>query len=153
MNYGKVIRKLRIDNRKTQEDMANILNVERVTYSHYEVQEKIIPIKRLIILSDYFKVSLDYIFEFTSNNNYNDKYKMVDEIKAGEVLKKFRKSQKLTQVKLATFLNTTFSTIAFYEKGRNLISTSFLYAICEKYGVSADYLLGRVDEPMYFDKK
>ena len=36
-----------------------------------------------------------------------------------------------------------------YEKGKTLILTSFLYTICKKYNISADYLLGKIDEPKY----
>ena len=73
----------------------------------------------------------------------------IDKIKAGQRLKEFRLEHKLTQVKLANILNTTFSSIAFNEKGRNLIATPFLYTICSKYEISADYLLGIVDKPKY----
>lgn len=47
---------------------------------------------------------------------------------------------------LAEMLNTTHSNVGFYEKGRNFIATPFLYQICHKYHVSADYLLGRIDK-------
>ena len=49
------------------------------------------------------------------------------------------------QIELANYLNTTQSVIADYERGRYLISTPFLYTICKKYNISADYLLGRID--------
>ena len=55
----------------------------------------------------------------------------------------------MTQKKLALILNTTYSNIAFYEKGRNFIATPFLYQICHKYHISADYLLGKINEPKY----
>ena len=71
------------------------------------------------------------------------KYKM------GERLKEFRKNNKLTQSKLAVILNTTQSVIADYERGRYLIATPFLYTICKKYNISADYLLGKIDNPKY----
>ena len=65
----------------------------------------------------------------------------------------FRKSQKLTQVKLASILNTVQPVIANYEKGKNLIATPFLYTICKKYNISADYLLGKIDEPINISNK
>ena len=60
-------------------------------------------------------------------------------------LKELRKEFKLTQDKLAKLLETTQSVVCGFEKGRNLIATPFLYTICHKYHVSADYLLGRID--------
>ena len=70
-------------------------------------------------------------------------------LKSGNRLKEFRKENKLTQTKLASILNTTQSVIADYERGRYFISTPFLYTICKKYNISADYLLGRIDNPKY----
>ena len=48
--------------------------------------------------------------------------------------------------KVAKELNTTGTVICGYESGRRIIATPFLYQICHKYHVSADYLLGRIDE-------
>ncbi len=148
MNYGLKLKKLRIDNNLTQEDVAQVLNIARITYNHYETQEKIIPLERLIVLCNYYKVSLDYIFNL-NNLQYSKINKNLAQKSVGNRLKEFRKENKITQVKLAEMLNTNHSVIANYECGRYLISTSFLYAICKKYSISADYLLGRINEPIY----
>lgn len=148
MNYGNIIKKLRENSHKSQEEVAKELGIARQTYNHYEVQEKIIPIKHLINISEFYNVSIDYLFGLTKTINYEN-IKAIDKIEAGRRLKEFRKENKITQVKLANLLNTTFSSIAFNEKGRNLISTPFLYTICKKYNISADYLLGKVDYPKY----
>ena len=66
-------------------------------------------------------------------------------------LKEFRKENKLTQEKLASILNTNKSVICGYEKGRYIIATPFLYQICKKYNISADYLLGKIDSPKYLN--
>ena len=132
----------------TQEKIANILGIDRRTYNHYETSEKIIPIKHLITLSDYFNVSIDYLLGLTDIKQYKNVLK-ADKIVAGIRLKEFRKEKKLTQVKLASILNTAFSSIAFNEKGRNYIATPFLYTICSKYHISSDYLLGKTKEPKY----
>lgn len=148
MNYNHILKKLRESHKLTQEQLASTLNISRKTYNHYEVGEKIIPIKHLITLSEYFNVSIDYILGLSNIKHYSNVSK-ADKFKAGERLKEFRKEYKLTQVKLASILNTTFSSIAFNEKGRNLIATPFLYTICQKYHISADYLLGKIDNPKY----
>lgn len=64
-------------------------------------------------------------------------------------LKEFRKENKLTQESLAQLLNVVKGTVGNYESGRALIATPFLYEICKKYKISADYLLGKIDEPKY----
>ena len=148
MNYNLLLKESRENRNLTQEDVANILEIDKRTYNHYETKEKIIPIKHLVALSKYFDVSIDYLFESTKLVQYEN-VKDVDKIEAGKRLKEFRKENKLTQQKLASILNTTFSSIAFNEKGRNLIATPFLYTICKRYNISADYLLGKIDNPKY----
>ena len=39
--------------------------------------------------------------------------------------------------------------ISEYENKNRLISTSYFYSICKKYHISADYLLGKIDNPKY----
>lgn len=147
MQFGDKLKELRLEKCLSQYQIANILNIARQTYNHYEVNEKIIPIKHLVKLSQYYNVSVDYILSLTNTKQYQNSQKTIDKTLAGQRLKEFRKEHKLTQVKLSSILNTTFSTIAFYEKGRNLIATPFLYTICKKYNTSADYLLTIIDKP------
>ena len=148
MNYNNKILELRNINNLTQDDVAKILNISRSTYKDYELQISIIPIKHLVTLSDYFNVSIDYLLGLTDVKQYANVTK-ADKVIAGIRLKEFRNENKLTQVNLASILNTTFSSIAFNEKGRNYIATPFLYTICSKYHISADYLLGKTKEPKY----
>ena len=149
VQYCVILNKIRNERGLTQEEVASILGIDRKTYNHYEVQENIIPIKHLIPLVNYLNISIDYLFGLTNNEQYKNISFNIDNIKAGLRLKEFRKENNLTLKDLAAFLNTTFSNISWYEKGRNLIATSFLYMICLKYKISADYLLGRIDKPKY----
>ena len=112
MKYNIVLQNIREKFNLTQEQLANVLNISRKTYNHYEVKEKIIPIKHLITLSYYFNVSIDYLLGLTEIKQY-DNIINADKIEAGTRLREFRKENKLTQVKLANILNTTFSSIAF----------------------------------------
>ena len=152
MNYKEKLKFLREEKEVTQEEVANILGISRSTYNDYENQISILPIKHINILCNYFYISVDYLFNLSITKKYFSTNKEIDLKKAGMRLKEFRKENKLTQTKLSEILHTTFSTIAFYEKGRNLISTTFLYLICTKYQISADYLLGRIDKKITFDK-
>ena len=146
MNYGERLKELRERQALSIVSIANILNISDSLYSRYEKELQTIPIKHLITLCKYFNVSLNYIFGFTKNKeNFFD----IDINLSKTHIKEFRKEYNLTQEKLAKTLNTTKTVICGYEKGRYLIATSFLYAICKKYNVSADYLLGRIDNPKY----
>ena len=109
------------------------------------------PIKRLNTYSNFFNVSLDYLFSFTNNKQYKNAKKEINPTLSGTRLKEFRKENKLTQEKLASILNTNKSVICGYEKGRYIIATPFLYQICKKYNISADYLLGKIDSPKYLN--
>ena len=151
MIYGLNLKKIRESKNLTQNDLAKILSIGRPTYTEYEDEYIIIPLKHLNTLCNYFNVSLDYIFSFTNIVKYENSIKEIDTKLAGIRLKEFRKKHKITQDKLATILNTIQSVIANYERGRTIISTPFLYTICKKYGVSADYLLGKIDNPKYFN--
>ncbi len=122
-----------------------MINLDSGTYSHYEKEDLTMPIKHLIVLCDYFDVSLDYIFSFNKERNYKNSIKGYDSKKGGQHLKLFRKENKITQKRLSEFLNTTQSVLSDYENGKRLIPTSFLYMICDNYKISADYLLGKIN--------
>lgn len=146
MNYSNKLRSIRTSELLSQEQVAEYLNINRSTYKEYELQNSIIPSKYLGKLSNILNVSIDYIFNFTEIKRYHDNSNNINKEKSGSRLKEIRKENKLTQTKLATILNTTQSVIADYEKGRYLIATPFLYTICKKYHISADYLLGKIDK-------
>ena len=146
MNIGTIIKDLREEKNLTQEQLADALRVNRVQYCQYENDYFNIPIKHIISLADYYNISLDYLLGINKVKNSSVKYSNADKNLSGIRLKEFRKKYKITQKKLAEMLNTTHSNIGFYEKGRNFIATPFLYQICHKYHVSADYLLGRIDK-------
>ena len=62
MNFEKM-RLIREDNEMTQNDIANILNVDRTTYTGWETGKDTIPIRKLSKFCDYYNVSIDYITE------------------------------------------------------------------------------------------
>ncbi len=149
MIYKKKLIELREEKELKQYEIANILGIYKGLYNQYETEYEIIPIKHLNTLCNYFHVSFDYMFEFTKEKNYKEINPEIDLIKAGQRLKELRKEIKKTQTGLANELNCSYGTIAGYEIGRYLIATPFLYTICKKYNISADYLLGKINEPKY----
>ena len=147
--YSERLKELREENDLNFQNISNLLNIEKDTYGQYERQNVIIPIKHLNTICNYFDVSIDYILGFTNKINYNNYQKEIDINKVSNRLKEFRKDNNLTQEKLAKLLNVVKGTIGNYESARALIATPFLYTICKKYNISADYILGKVDEPKY----
>lgn len=61
VDIGKKLKELRIDNKLTQEQVANVLKVNRVAYNRYENGQRDIPISLLSVLADFYKVSLDFL--------------------------------------------------------------------------------------------
>lgn len=59
--YLKRIRDLREDHDKTQQEIADILGTSQTMYARYERGANEMPIRHLITLSKYYKVSSDYI--------------------------------------------------------------------------------------------
>lgn len=152
MIYGEKLKSLREEDNVKQKKLAEILNISRSLYGRYETEHETIPIKHLIVLCNYFKVSMDYILGFTTLRKYNfNSGDIINKDIVAKRLKEFRKNQKITQVELANILKVNQSTIAEYERGTNIIATPFLYTICKKYKVSSDYLLGRIDNPKYWE--
>ncbi len=146
MIYGEKLKNLREEANIKQLELANLINVSRSLYGRYETGNEIIPIKHLNTVCNYFKVSIDYIFDFNDDMESKKKIKPeIDKTLMGKRLKEFRNKNKLTQKDLASILGTSQSTIAEYERGTNIIATAFLYSICSKYHISADYLLGKTD--------
>ena len=149
--YKERLKRLRERMGKNQIDIANLLKIDRSQYGKYENEYMTIPIKHLNTLCNYFNISLDYIFSLTDNKQYNNSKNDINLLESGKRLKEFRKENKITQTKLADFLTTSFSNVSAYERGINIISTTYLYAICKKYNISADYLLGKIDSPKYLN--
>ncbi len=62
------LKELRESNKLTQQDVGKIINVTQGAYNLYEKQEREISIKNLIILANYYNVSLDYLCGRQWNN-------------------------------------------------------------------------------------
>ena len=146
MEYKINLKKAREQNNLNQSNIANMLGIDRTVYNKYENGYELIPIKHLISFCNYFNIRVDEIFNFNIQEQLPINKEFDIKI-VGKRLKEWRKKNKITQDKLAKMLNTNKSVICNYEKGRYLIATPFLYQICHQYGVSADYLLGRIDKP------
>ena len=88
-------------------------------------------------------MSLDYICGLSYKKHISLNSIEIDKKNIGNNIIKFRNNNKISQKYLASFLNTTPSTICAYEKGKTLILTSFAYQICKKFNVSMDWLCDR----------
>ncbi len=142
MNFQKLI-EIREDLNLRQKDIADILGITQQSYSLWENGNKVIPLKHLNNLCNYYNLSMDYVIGLSNIKYYNVINKKIDKILIGERLRKIRKDNNITQEELANILNTTHSTISAYESGKTTILTAFAYEICKRYNISMDYLCGR----------
>lgn len=60
-NYLKIIKDLREDHDKTQQQIAEVLGTSQTMYARYERGANELPIHHLLTLCKYYKVSADYI--------------------------------------------------------------------------------------------
>lgn len=60
------IRNLRIDNGYTQKQIAQQLGISQNTYSQYEIGVLNYPVDALMILADFYGVSVDYLLGRTN---------------------------------------------------------------------------------------
>jgi len=63
-------------------------------------------------------------------------------------LKELRKKKGISQLRLATDLNTTQNTISRYETGEREPGIAELIKMADYFNVSVDYLIGRTENPM-----
>ena len=74
-DFGERLRKLRSDSHLTQEQLASVLNLSRSTVAYYESGMRSPDMQKLLLIADYFNISLDYLLGrteiktvLTSNN-------------------------------------------------------------------------------------
>ena len=63
LNYiiGNNIKKLRLNNKLTQEQLASELQISRTNITHYEQGKRKPKLEMIIKISEYFNVSIDYL--------------------------------------------------------------------------------------------
>lgn len=137
----KKIKKLRINHNLNQEELAQILEVNRSTYTGWELGTNTIPLRKLFEISNYYKVSIDYITGLNKNNNYIYSSNKINFKIVGKNLKELRKSFRLTQKDIANLLNISVSAYTLYELGKILIPTSYIYKLAKKFQCSIDEII------------
>ena len=62
------LRDLREDRDMTQAQVASLLGIDQRVYSHYETGKREIPLRHLIVLADYYHVTVDYLLGRDTKN-------------------------------------------------------------------------------------
>lgn len=66
--YVKMLRVLREENYKTQQEIAYILGISQTKYARYESGANEMPVRHLIVLCKYYKVSADHFLGLNSSD-------------------------------------------------------------------------------------
>ena len=61
MTYQRRLRDLREDHDKTQQQIADILGTSQTMYARYVRGANELPLRHLLVLADYYGVSVDYL--------------------------------------------------------------------------------------------
>ena len=66
VHYSQRIKDLREDKKKTQKEIAEILNTTQSYYAQYENEHRPLPLEHLITLCKYYDISPEYVLGFTN---------------------------------------------------------------------------------------
>lgn len=135
------IKELRLKNNLNQEEIAKELDVKRSTYAGWELGTNTIPFRKLYLLSNYYKYSIDYITGLSKTNNFDYLSNCINFEMIGNNLRILRKEQNLSQKNVAKFLKVATSTYTLYELGTILIPTIHIYKLAKKFNFSIDSIL------------
>lgn len=142
---------IRIKREMTQSEFAKLLGISTSYVSNWENGYNEITVVLLNKICNTCYVTFDYMMGLSKKNNSN--VVMLDEIDKkylGKRLKDIRRNAKLTQEKMAKKINTYRFLISDYETGRKSISTADLKQICETFGFSADWCVGKIKECIHY---
>ena len=140
------LKDIREESELKQFTVSKLLGVKRGTYSLWELELDVIPLKRLITFCAYFNCSVDYALGLSNKKNYEGNQKEINRNLSHQRLKELRLKKKYTQAYLAKKLSLNRSLISKYEKGHILISTTFLIEYAKLFHISTDYLLGKINK-------
>lgn len=78
--FSKRLKMLRLENKKTQQDLADFLGVRRSTYGEYERNKIMPPYDKLEKLAGYFGVTVDWLVGSSNFKTHEEKFGAVDEL-------------------------------------------------------------------------
>lgn len=142
------LKELRENQNLSLNDIAKILNITYQTYHIYEKFDRIIPLKHLNTLSNFYNISLDYIVGLSSikTHSYLHRIKALNYTTISKNVIYIRIKYNLTQKQLADKIDVHPTTISKIEKNINHISTDNAITLCKCLNISLDWLVGKSDK-------
>lgn len=78
--FSKRLKMLRLEQKKTQQDLADVLGVRRSTYGEYERSKIVPPYDKIEKLANFFGVSVDWLVGNTNFKTHEEKFGMSDSL-------------------------------------------------------------------------
>lgn len=141
---GNRLKKLRLQKKLTQEELAEKLGITRGTYAHYEINKRQPDYETLQKLADFFNVSVDYLLGRTDDPYpYVPAYKLKGELRhyllsameIGSRVRILRESKGLSARQLAEAASLDPTQISKIENGKSTPSLQALERICNVLGI------------------
>ena len=129
----------------TKKDISKILGVSDSIYARWENGKDFIPTRRLYQIAKFYNVNIDYILGLTNKKLEINSSKISIDVSSKRI-REIRLDSKKSLRDFADGFNTSGSTWCAYENGKVLILGAFLLERCQRYNVSADWILGITDE-------
>lgn len=138
--FGHILQQLRENQDMTQTDLAKKLGLSKANVSKYESGIVEPNINTLLLLSNLFCVSIDFLL----GNQRSAPALALSKTSSvfGHMLQQLRESMKFSQAALSKKLGVAQSTVGMWESGKREPDYDTLMQIANYFHVPVDYLLG-----------
>ena len=136
MSIGEKIANIRVNKNIESKKIAKLLNISNKEYNMIENNMRSISIRKLNQLSNFYRVSLDYIFGLTNNPQNDNTRDTIDYRYLSFSLAFFRKKQHLTQRFIAKLFHVSPATVGKYERYSYNINPLYLYSYAKYFNIS-----------------
>ena len=135
MNISERLRKAREEKNITQTKVSKVLGISNKTLSGYERGVSEPDLKTIVLLANFYGVSVDYL---VGNSTFN--------CRDVSKLRMVRVESGLSQDEVAKNLGISRDTLSKYETGELEPNVDTLVKLANMYHVSIDYLVGKTNE-------
>ena len=152
MEFGNRLKGLRMEKNLSQSDFGKILNKSANNISQYETGKREPDLETLMIISEYFDVTLDYLLGKTENLHHGDsdyEFAIMVGSKIRTLMNLKGVSEKDFEDKFMPNQPTEFGYFDFshVESGEYSFGISIIKDIAKLFDSSVDYLIGITDDP------
>lgn len=135
-SLAKRMRELRERTGRTQEEIADLLDIRRQTYNSYE-QGNIMPkTENIIKIAKVLHTTPNYLLGWEDEQSKRDNNSLV-----GDVIRRLREEKQLTLVEVAAEFNIPLKTLKAYENGTKEIPQHIIEAFAKYFGTDIENII------------